>query len=259
MPSEYPSSDQRQLFANTTATLRNVAGMMDDDAIAIFEETGLVLLIDKFPRMEAFEIEFLFLHVEGQMFRHEDGHGGKGDLTVYLQISANITPGEPNGFDFQTSMESFFDVHEDLLASRLDSDGVVFQSNSIQEEGTVQKPQETQDEPLNGFLTTGVIVGITVSMATLLVIGSFVLSRPMWRRNDRYSLESPGRLGAAPSEDSEDLDPQSIFMSFSHGRKEGTAKQMPIGETSGRSQQSHYTSSTSGSHLVSSYLSPMSD
>lgn len=240
--SENPSSGRRELVANTTITLRDVPGMMDDDAIVMFEEIGLLLLVERFPRMESFDIDFLFVQVEGQVLRGEgDGREPVGDLTVYLRIAATIMPGKPSGFDFQGSMVSFFEAHEDLLASRIENNGIVFQPSPIQGDGAAENATEAEgEESFSEFFSTSVIAGISVTMVSVLVVGAFIISRPMWRRSKGYSMESPGRLGAAPSYDSEDhLDPQSIFMSFSQESKQGAAN-------------SYYTTSTSGSHLVSS-------
>jgi hypothetical protein len=230
--------------------------MMDNETTTVFEEIGILLLIDRFPRMESFVIDFLFIQVEGQVFLKEDQREREGDLSIYFRIAANMMPGEVEGFDFQWSMESFFEVHQDLLVSRLQNNGVVFQSSAIQGDGTAQGTSDDagEEESWAEFFSTNVIIGVSVSMASVLVVGAFIMSRPMWRRRDNGdSMGSPGRLGAAPSYDSEDnADPQSIFLSFSGGSKQGgTSQEMDGGEAGIRSIGSYYTTSTSGSQLVS--------
>ena len=259
-PSSRPSGGQRSLVANTTVLLKDVTGMMNNETALLFEETALLLLTDKFPKMDNFEINFLSSQVIGQVFRYHLVKGQSvGNLTVYFTIIANISPGEPVGFDFQRSIESFFKAYGDNLANELQGSDGHFQPDQVQSAGAAKSSDGSKTQKsLAGFFSTSVIIGISITIAAVVIVGAFVMSRPMWRKDEGYKMESPGRLGAVPSCDSEDqilrgifhsdessvVDPQSIFMSLSKN-----PNQQP--DNFSRGMRSVGNSTATGSHLVS--------
>jgi hypothetical protein len=234
---------------------------MNEEAKVVFEEAALMLLIDRYPRMDRYDIDFLFVVVESQVF--EDGRRLQdasriGDLAVFLQVAAKIFPTKPSGFDFQSSMDAFFMAHDILLLDRLETVGISFNPETVQSEKANSNPEKadkTDEASVSNRFPPTATVGIVLAMVAVLVTGVFVASRSMRQTpSEDYSLESPaGRLGAAPSYD--DLDPEGIFMSLSELSKQGEGKY--IYGNSGLSSITSYptrhsTATGNSSHLVSS-------
>lgn len=273
-PSYAPSSSMEpsmaaitgQILAIVNVTLPTVDGLMNDQEKLVFEETALLLLIDRYPRLTSYDIDFLFVQVEGQLFQYDKGDDKRrrlqenalvGDLTVVLRVASKIYPAVPTGFDFQISVESFFEVHKDLLVTRLNEAGIVFDPKAIlaptQKQENKSGPK-SDEASLADIFSPGVIVGIALAMAAVIIVGAFIMSRPMWHasRSEDYPMESPtGRLGAAPSYDSEDLDPETILLSLSE-ISQHQERQKIQASTGTRSVASHHTgrSTATGSHLV---------
>lgn len=264
----------RQLMAHVNVTISDVEGTMENKTVSLFEETVLSLLIDRYPQLQSFDITFWKITVEGQVFRYDnrrlDEEKRIGDLIVHFLVEATIQPEIPEGFEFQLSMGSFFVAHENQLMSRLKTLELAFESNRIegsQTEQTLSNVDESE-QSLADFFTTTVIASISAAIAAVLLIGAFVMSR-MWRSQEVYHVDSPGRLGAFPSYDSEDQilgrhsssdepsmnDPQSVFFSFSQLSRldqKSTLNRSTLGDTGPKSIGSCNNSSANGSYLVRS-------
>ncbi len=268
-----PSTGQRQLIGNVNATISSVTGTMGDSAVALFEKTVLSFLTDRFPQLVGFDIDFQNVDVQRQVFHHDnrrlqDGNR-TGDLAVFFMVVAFFYPEMPKGFDFQWSMESFFAANSDQLSSQLETLDLVFHTDRIEGSGIEENSMDIEENQnsLADFFTRTVIVGTSFTIAAVLLIGAFVMSR-MWRSQEGHRMESPGRLGALPSYDSEDRilgrrsssdelnpsDPQSVFLSFSQLSRldqKPSVNRTFTSELGPKSVGSVNNSSTNGSHLVS--------
>jgi hypothetical protein len=251
-------------------TLVSVKGILSTDAKVVFEESSLSLLIDRYPRKDSYEIKFLFVHVEGQVLRFDDGRllqeaDRLGDLTVFLRIAAEVSTTTTIGFDFQLSMNSFFMEHGSSLLDRLEIAGISLRPDSVQGDATDEaKVDKTGGTSIGNYFSPPVIVGISLAMIAVILLGVFITSRSMWPTNaspEDYTMESPtGRLGATPSYDLDnDPDLESVRMPFSKLSRqegEGQSKAGNSDRTSPPRYPTDYSTgspgSPAGSHLVRS-------
>jgi hypothetical protein len=179
---------------------------MTDVTLAVFETVALRLLIDLIWKVDGISMDFLYVQVKKQTFtegtqsrRLQDTYIG-GDIAIALEVAADIMPGDPEHFDFQRVIETFFSVHFDEFLARLQAGSDYFQP--IYENGVVngkEEPTLSENNAGNKFFTMPLLVGLAATTLALFVLGTLVTRRG---RSEDEVYEN--RLGSLPKYISEE-------------------------------------------------------
>lgn len=253
--------------------LNGMSRELNPDEILLFEEIGLNLLEERFPKMDGINFDFHFLFVEDQQFISNGPsrrrlEGAEGLLQVTFRIVAQVTLDYMIGLDFHWFMSSFFQVQTIELERRLAEASPSFGANSI--EGKTSKTASspgTAQESSDNFFTLPVIAGLSMMFAGLLGGMSVLLSRRNNGRSDIVSIGEERLIQQFRSDESEeeflhrvvrgdapsDEEGKRIFMSLSNNSEESA---IGIHEKSSHSEGSGVLASvTSGSNLVRNWVS----
>eukprot|EP00934_Nitzschia_sp_Nitz4_P004304 Nitzschia sp. Nitz4//scaffold52_size167869//65084//68010//NITZ4_002273-RA/size167869-snap-gene-0.224-mRNA-1//-1//CDS//3329554026//4294//frame0 len=254
----------RELWADTHLEISNATDLMGTSEKGTFEMTALRLLQSEYGFDNEYYLDFLEVHVRGQAFLYPEEHEYLetriGNLTVFFNVSAIVFPAKTEGIHFQDSVESFFETHKSTFLDLLVDNDSFFKPASIQT--TASNPgtsdRETEDDSWTDIFSTPVIIGVSVGMAFVALVGMFVISRLVQKDDDSL----PGHNGAGRSDEDASIqelsvhDDQAIFMSFSHASKAVSTMKIPEfarrddATTAGNTQGSVHTNSTNGSHLA---------
>jgi hypothetical protein len=170
---------------------------------AIFETVAVRLLIDLFPKVEDLSIDFLFVDVVDQTFNNDrrlrklQQSVSTGVLTVDIIVAADIWPGEPENFNFEWVIETFFGMNFAEFLARLEDASNYFNPTSVQDGGNSKRVggQGSDDE---GFFTLPLVLGFATATVATIGVGALLVRRP-----ERREAEGTERLNFAISYNSD--------------------------------------------------------
>jgi hypothetical protein len=124
-----PSRGVLEHTAKALVTVHDVPGIMDQKAVLAFESAALGFLKEMSPRIAGTSIAFTYVLVTGQTLvldrftpsdeaddtgaRRLDDSQQAYELDVEFQVYADVSPGEPQDFGFQTFVVPFFEQKYD--------------------------------------------------------------------------------------------------------------------------------------------------
>jgi hypothetical protein len=179
----------------------------------VFETVALRLLIDLFPRVEGVSMDFLYAQVTKQTFsedrlsrRLQDTYR-RGGLDIEFKVVADIMPGDPEHFDFQWVIETFFSVYSDEFLARLQAASDFFipiHGNGV---GVVngEEPPLSENNDKNRFFTMPILIGLATATLTMFLLGTLVT-----RTQRREDTLNENRLGSVPMSSSDEEDPSFV-------------------------------------------------
>lgn len=197
-----PTVGLRRHYADSSIVLSELSGNMTESTTALFETVALRFLIDLFPPVQGFSIDFFYVQVTNiTYFDYDDNlrlqEGAmERSINVAFRVAGDILPGDPNDFAFQWVVESFFSVHFDEFMAKLQEASDFFVPKQMEGVDTDSK----EDAAESKFSTLLVVAGATSAAFVLFVLGSLVA-----RAKRRKDSTNERRFGSLPMYGSEDF------------------------------------------------------
>ena len=215
-PTSNPTAFIRRHYADDSIFMRDLSGNMTAATTTVFETVALRMLLDLFPMVDGLSINFLYVQVTKQAFIERNQRRKlEGDVHVDFKVAADILPGDPEHFDFQWVIETFFSVNYDEFLARLEASSDFFYSSNGH--GVVNqkaKSPESEESSGNNFFTMPILVGLAAAALAMFVLGTLVTRIARRRDGHQHRAENEmyeGRLGSLPLYTNENEEEHSLF------------------------------------------------